>query len=196
MNIIERVKNIILKPKQEWEIIEKEDTEISDIILKYVIPLAVIPAIASFIGYLLLSFVFSAIFNTLFSTGKVFFSFWYAIKNSFVEFAIPVIVIVLASVIISALSDTFKSKNDLKKTFQLLAYSFTPFLIAGILMLVPYLGYLGRIAGIYGFYLLYLGIKPMLKTPEDQHVPYLAVSIVVVLVLSSIFGFGLSFILL
>lgn len=51
MTLVERVKGILGKPKEEWEKISLEDNQQSAILTGYLIPLALIPAIASFIGY-------------------------------------------------------------------------------------------------------------------------------------------------
>ena len=50
MNIVERVKNIIMTPKTEWDVIAGEATQPKDLIITYVLPLAALAAIAGFIG--------------------------------------------------------------------------------------------------------------------------------------------------
>jgi putative effector of murein hydrolase LrgA (UPF0299 family) len=51
MNLIERAKNIIVTPKTEWQVIAAEEPNAMAILTGYVIPLALIPAVASVIGY-------------------------------------------------------------------------------------------------------------------------------------------------
>ena len=51
MKLIDRIKNMLLNPKTEWEIIESEETDPKTLTLTYLLPLALIPAIASFIGF-------------------------------------------------------------------------------------------------------------------------------------------------
>jgi len=50
MNLVDRAKNILLKPKQEWEIINEETTTTADLYKNYIIYLAAIGPIAAFIG--------------------------------------------------------------------------------------------------------------------------------------------------
>ena len=50
MNLVDRVKNILITPKTEWEVIKNEQTTTSDLFTKYVLILALIPVIATFIG--------------------------------------------------------------------------------------------------------------------------------------------------
>jgi len=56
MEIINRVKNVLLSPKTEWLAIEAENTPHSKVFTSYVVPLALIPAVAAFIGYGLIGY--------------------------------------------------------------------------------------------------------------------------------------------
>jgi len=51
MDLISRVQNLIIKPKDEWVKIKSETTPPMTLILSYAAILAAIPAIAQFIGY-------------------------------------------------------------------------------------------------------------------------------------------------
>ena len=50
MDIVERVKGIILRPKQEWQTISGEATTIPELYKTYVMVLAAIGPVASIIG--------------------------------------------------------------------------------------------------------------------------------------------------
>jgi hypothetical protein len=51
MNLIERVKNILVSPKPEWDVIDGENAPHMKVFTQYVLLLALIPAIGYFIGY-------------------------------------------------------------------------------------------------------------------------------------------------
>src|SRR6186713_257711 len=51
MSIFTRAKNILLTPATEWLVISGETETPRTLLVKYVIPMALVPAIASFIGY-------------------------------------------------------------------------------------------------------------------------------------------------
>ena len=51
MNLVERAKNIIITPKTEWDAVAAEEPNIQQILLGYVLPLALIPTIATIIGW-------------------------------------------------------------------------------------------------------------------------------------------------
>src|SRR4030043_1623068 len=50
MNMVERIKGILLKPKQEWQTISGETTPIPELYKAYIIILAAIGPVASIIG--------------------------------------------------------------------------------------------------------------------------------------------------
>jgi hypothetical protein len=51
MEILNRIKNILVAPKKEWAIVESENEPHGKVFVSYLLPLALIPAIGSFIGY-------------------------------------------------------------------------------------------------------------------------------------------------
>ena len=50
MNIVERAKRLLMSPKQEWEVIDGEHHSVQDLYTKYVMILAAIGPVATFIG--------------------------------------------------------------------------------------------------------------------------------------------------
>src|SRR5215475_16184931 len=51
MNLVERVKAILLTPKEEWPVIDSETGDANYLFTNYVAILAAIPAVCTFIGY-------------------------------------------------------------------------------------------------------------------------------------------------
>ncbi len=188
MNLIERAKNIIVAPQKEWDVVNSETPNVSGIITGYVLPLAGAAALAAFIGYAFIGI----------NVG-----FGYRIKgiNWGLYQAIAVLAGALLSVFVSAfvidaLAPSFGSEKNLGKSVQLVAYSWTPAWIGGLLAIIPSLAVIGSLAGLYGLYLLYLGLPKLKKTPEDKKVTYYVVSLLVMIVVFFIVGLILSKILM
>ena len=181
MNLINRAKSILLTPKTEWSLIESEQTDVKTLTTNYMLPLALIPAIAGFIGFGLIEQ------NVLgFHIGSAGYGLRYAIVNlvSTIGGAF------LTAYIIDLLAPSFGSEKNFLQSFKLVVYSYTPMMVAGILLIIPSLSILATLAGLYGLYLLYIGLQPLKKTPEDKKTSYFVVSLIVVIlgsfVLSSI----------
>jgi hypothetical protein len=142
------------------------------LLMKYVIPLAFVPAIAIFIGYGLIG-----VDVGLFRMGGISWGLVMAIDS----FVASIIGYYLCTYIIDALAPSFDSEKNIGKSAQLVAYSYTAAWVAGIFSILPALAILG-ILGLYGIYLFYLGIPVMKKTPEDKRIAYMIVSAIVLIV--------------
>jgi Yip1 domain len=184
MKLIDRVKNIIVSPAKEWDVINSEEPNISGIITGYVLPLAGAAALAAFIGY-----------------GLIGFNIGFGIRMKGIDWgiyqALTVLVMAICSVfigafVIDALAPNFGSEKNMGRSVQLVAYAYTPGWVGGLLAIIPSIALIGAIAGIYGLYLLYLGIPKLKKTPADKHVGYFVVSLVVMIVIYFVIGLIMS----
>lgn len=170
MNLVDRAKNIIVSPKTEWETIAGEQPDVGGIFTSYVIPMALIPAVATFIGY---SFI-----GVGFMSGITF-----GIAYAVIGLLSSLIGVFLLALVVNLLAPNFGSEKDMGRAMQLVAYSYTPMWVGGILGLIPFLSWLGALFGLYGIYLMYLGFPHTMKTPQDKVVVYMIVTIIVLMVL-------------
>ncbi|MEJ2495401.1 MAG: Yip1 family protein [Ignavibacteriaceae bacterium] len=127
MNLVDRAKNIIVSPKTEWDVVAGEEPNIQQIIVGYVIPLALIPAIAVILGW--------GLFGVL---GYK--SFTYGIALGLVQLLNAIIGVFLAAFVIDALATSFGSQKNLGRAVQLVAFSMTPAWLGGILSIFPAIG--------------------------------------------------------
>ena len=183
MNLINRVKSILLTPKTEWPVIETETTDVKTLTVNYLLPLALITAVATFIGYGLIG---QNVFGV--HIGSAGFGLRYAL----VSLVSTIGGAFLTAYIIDLLAPSFGSEKNFLQSFKLVVYSYTPMLVAGILPIIPSLGILATLAGLYGLYLLYIGLQPMKKTPEDKKTSYFVVSLIVVILGSVVLSAILS----
>ena len=174
MNLVERAKKIIIEPKKEWPVIEQENTSIGQLIGSYLIILALIPAVCTFIGY-------GFIGIDIPYYGHIGSLSW-GIRQAIVSLITTVAGAFVTAFIIDALAPSFGSTKNLNKAFALVVYSYTPTMVAGIFLIYPALAIIATLAGIYGLYLLYIGIAPMMKTPPDKVTTYFVVSLIVTIV--------------
>lgn len=174
--LVERVKNILLKPKETWEVIDDEPATVGGLYKGYIIPLAVIPAVCGAIG------------SSLIGVGAMGIHVKTPIVAALVggvfSFAMSLIVVYVMSLIIDFLAPNFGGTKNPIQAFKVAAYSYTPSWIAGVFGLLPALMPLTVIAALYGLYLLYLGLPRLMKSPEDKSLPYTALVIVAALVVS------------
>ncbi len=166
MNLIERVKNILVSPKTEWEVINGETATPMSLLTGYVLILALIPALFSFLGAYLL--------------GGGYFGMKYYIISAVISYVISIASFFIFTYALDLLATAFGSEKNINKSAQVAAYSSTAIYIVGVLAIVPFLGWLVMILGaLYAAYLMYLGVGPLKKTPEDKKVIYVLVVIIV-----------------
>src|SRR6185312_5398763 len=84
---------------------------------------------------------------------------------------------------------SFGGQKDMTQALKVVAYSWTASWIAGIAVILPWIGWLIALAGaIYAIYLLYLGLPSTMKCPPEKAGGYTAVSVIIAVVLSWIIG--------
>jgi hypothetical protein len=187
MNLIERVKALLFSPKTEWEVIAKEETSTSKIIGGYLLPLVLIPVVATFISYAVIGY-------------KIpFFGYIQSVELG-IRSAISMLIslfagALLTAYIIDSLAASFGAEKNLNKAMQLVVFSYTPSLIGGIFYIYYGTAFLGGLLGLYGLYLLFLGLKPMMKVGDDKQVTYFVVSLVVTIAVSIVLSLVLTSIL-
>lgn len=180
MNLVDRVKNILITPKTEWEVIKNEQTTTADLFAKYVMILALIPVLATFIGQSLIGISLGPFgsYKIPVSNGLI-----YAV----VYYILSIVGVYLVAFIIDALAPSFGSTKNMEASLKVAVYSYTAAWIAGIFSIIPILGILG-ILGLYSLYLMYLGLKIVKDTPQDKLVGYLVVVIIIAIVIYFVIG--------
>lgn len=187
MNLIERAKNILLSPASEWDAINNEQPNVQGIITSYVFPLAGVAAIAAFIGYGIIGFNYGLVRFRGIDWG---------LYQAISIFAGALVSVFLSAGIIDALAPSFGAEKNFGRSIQLVAYSWTPAWVAGLLAILPSLAVISLLAGLYGLYLLYVGLPKLKKTPEEKHMPYFFVSLITIIIVFVIVGWIISTILM
>jgi len=173
MDIVSRVKNIITTPQTEWPVIATEQTDPPTLYTSYIIPLAAITPVVTFIS---LSLWGIAGYRPI---GTFFFS-------AVAQYIFTLIGVGIMGFIFAKLAPTFGGQDDVNQGLKLAAYAATPGWVAGIFIIVPFIGWLVALAGaIYGLYVLYLGIPVLMRNPQEKTLVY-AVSAIVVAILISL----------
>ena len=180
MNLIQRVQDILLKPKATWPVIAGEPDDVKAIYTNYLVYLAAIPALAGFIGM--------SIFGISFFGATVRVPVLSGLMNMVVSYVMSLVMLYVLALIANALAPTFKGEKHLPSAVKLVAYGATAGLVGGIFSLLPALSMLGLLAAAYSIYLLYTGIPVLMKAPEDKAVGYTAVLVVCGVVAGLILG--------
>lgn len=160
MNLLRRVKGLILAPEAEWTIIESENMSVGELYRRCIIYLAAIPPFASFLGVWLFGYSRGAL-------GDAHVTFGAGMFRAITQYFVTLPMIFLVAFVLASAAPTFDGRTNDAKALALAAYSYTPAWLAEIFGLVPGFRWLD-ILGFYGVYLFYLGAPRMLKCPKDN----------------------------
>ncbi|HSP88743.1 MAG TPA: Yip1 family protein [Ignavibacteriaceae bacterium] len=184
MNLVERAKNIMFNPKQEWEVVKAESITTSDLYTKYAIILAAIPAVAGFIGY--------TAFGISWGFGTIKLPVSTALTWAIITYVTSLVGAVILSFIVDALAPSFGSTKDMVASTKVVVFGYTPAWVAGIFYLFPSLGVIAALAGIYGLVLMYMGLQKVKDVPQDKMVGYFVVIIIVAILVYFVMGLIVS----
>lgn len=182
MNLVDRVKKILLTPKTEWDVIAAETTPTQQLIVGYVLPLAAVAAVAAFIGQVVIGVSVPVM-------GTVRFGIVAGLIGLVMSVVMAVVMVFVVGLIADALAPSFGAQKNSAQALKVAAYTFTPVWVLGILNIIPMLGVLGILGAIYAIYLLYLGLPRLMKAPEDKAAGYTAVVVLAAIVLLVVVAF-------
>ncbi|MGD9489476.1 MAG: Yip1 family protein [Calditrichaceae bacterium] len=188
MNIIERVKRILMTPATEWEIIKAEQASVSGLFSNYAVILAAIPAAAGFIGF--------SFFGISSGYGSFKFSIGTTLTWAVVSYIMSLIGVFVVGYVIDFLAPNFGSTKDLVSSMKVAVYAYTAAWVGGIFNLIPSLAIVSALAGIYSLVLLYKGIESIKMPPANKLVSYFVVTLLIAIVIFFITGALLSPILM
>ncbi len=177
--LINLAKLFILNPKQGWETVKEDTSSAQQHVTSYVFPLALIPAIATFIGVGIIGY---SLFGVRVQSMEL------GITQAVTSLLSTLLGVFISGFVISKLAPSFQTEVSLDKAVKLVGFSYTAMLVAGIFNILPALAILAFIAGLYSLYVLYLGFKPMTNVAEEKSMGYFIVSIVVIILVYVVIG--------
>jgi Yip1 domain len=175
-----RIRGILADPRREWPVIAAEPTTPAALYRGWIIPLAAIGPIASFIGFTVFGI-------SLPFMGRYRVPIASALTGSIVRYACALAGVYLLALVIDKLAPSFGGQSDRLQALKVAAYSSTAAWLAGIFGLFPPIAFLGLL-GLYSIYLLYLGLPALMKSPPERAAGYTAVVVVVAIIVFVVIG--------
>jgi hypothetical protein len=186
MNLIERIKAILLQPKSEWLVIEREPGDAGYLFTNYVAILAAIPPACSFIGISIIGF------------GPYRIGIMSGLFHAIIVYVLTLVGVFVTAYIIDYLAGMFGGQKNLDNAMRVSAYAPTAAWLCGIFNLIPMLSILGLL-GLYSLYLLHTGLAALMRPAADKALFYtiavvvcmVVIWFVIVGILAALFGFGM-----
>jgi hypothetical protein len=170
VNLIERVKNILLSPREEWPKIASETATVQSLYVGYILILAAIGPLAMVVRSLVSGF-------------------GIALPLAIGMYLLTLVAVSIVALIVDTLAPTFGGERNFVGSLKLVAYAYTAAWVAGIFRLIPVAGaIIGLLAAIYSIYTFYLGVSPVKKSPADKAVGYTIVVLICNILLFWVLG--------
>jgi hypothetical protein len=181
MDAMRRVVGIVLHPKTEWERIAAEDTTVDVLIRHFLLPLALLAPIATFIGI--------RYFDASWDEDM---GFLVAPQDAFAAaattlFASLTSVFALAGIFV-LLAPLYGSTRDYRVALKVATFGAVPMLLAGALLFLPVLALLGLFGLSYTLYLYWLGARTVLQVPRKHQAEFIGIAMMMLMVASSLGG--------
>lgn len=161
---LQHVLGVMYNPNQEWKQIEKEGYSASQVFMKQIAVLALIPAVSLFIGTTQVGwsvaggeYVQLAVESAL--PAAVLFYFAMAVAVGVIAYSIY------------WMEKTYGGKASLDNCLTLTAFTATPMFLVGLTGLFPMLWFnvgAGMLAVSYSIYLLFKGVPQIMHIPEER----------------------------
>ena len=182
--LLQRVLDILMRPRDTWLQIDAEDGNPARIYLGYLVFLAAIPAVAGFIGYSLIGVgAFGISVRVPVVQGLV---------SMVVGYVLSLAMVYVLALIANMLAPRFQAQQDMGSAFKLVAYASTAGMLGGVFSILPSLAMLGLLAALYSVYLLYTGIPVLMKAPQEKTVGYTAALVVCGILAGIVVGLATS----
>ncbi|MQA29568.1 MAG: DUF1282 domain-containing protein [Luteitalea sp.] len=181
MDIKTRAVNVLKTPGAEWARIAAEPATVNSLIVGYAAPLAAIPAVCSFIGSTAVGVPVPFVGTIRIGVGR-------GLVTAILSWVFALVGVYVASLVVEKLAPQFRSRGDLVQAMKLVVFAYTPVWVAGVLNIFPPLSVLAILAAFYAIYLFYLGLPPVMGTPQESVIPYMAVAAIVIIVITVVLG--------
>jgi hypothetical protein len=182
--LLQRVLDILMRPRDTWLQIDAEDGNPGRIYLGYLVFLAAIPAVAGFIGYSLIGVgAFGISVRVPVVQGLV---------SMVVGYVLSLAMVYVLALIANMLAPRFQAQQDMGSAFKLVAYASTAGMLGGVFSILPSLAMLGLLAALYSVYLIYSGIPVLMKAPQEKAVGYTAALVVCGILAGIVVGLATS----
>jgi hypothetical protein len=172
-----------MNPNGIWNEIQEEGLSPKEVYLRYLVFLAALPAIATYLGMVTIGMnipLTNATFRWPVVGGLV---------TTVVSLAMSLVTVAVAAKVIELLGPKFKASPSFGDTVRLVAFAMTPSYIGGILGIIPVLSMLGLLFSLYALYVFYQGFQPMTGVASERKISYFIVSLIVSFVAMFVISF-------
>lgn len=173
---------VLIDPAGAWPRVAKEPADWVSLMTRYVVLLALVPALCGFIGVSIIGVIVPG-------TGVVRVPLFDGIFGAIFFYLENFVVVLALGLLLHLTAPLFGGRRDFGSALTLTVYSYTPVWLTGIFLLLPGLHFL-MLTGFYGAYVLLAGLPAMLQTPPPRARSFAALIVACALLLTLLAGWA------
>jgi hypothetical protein len=183
--VIGRAWLLVRSPESAWPGIAAAADPVGRILLRYVVPLSLVPALAWIVGSFAFPDDIGGAAGARDARGIVLSGIW--------TFASSLLTVALLTVAIAAVAPMYGVQRDFPGAFRVSAFGLTPLWLAGVLLVKPALLLALLVAALHTCYVLHAGLRAVLGVRPGDAAEYVAVGIFITAAASTLVGGILGF---
>jgi hypothetical protein len=181
--LLRRALRLLVSPAREWAAIAADRESWTGVALRYVLPLAAVPAVAWMVGRAL----FPADLVTWESAPLAHVPMAF-VRAGAVAFCGSVVWVTLLAGAFRALAPMFGARRDWARSWKVAAYGTTPVWVVGVLLVKPVLVGLLLVAMLHCSYLYYAGLQVVAGVKQSAAAEYVGIVVFLALIASTLLG--------
>lgn len=185
METVRRIVYLTFRPAAEWDRIAREATSVDALLRRYILPLALLPALATTIGMYTFDRDWDPVQGYLVPHSEIFAAGW----TTF--FGIVASIFLLAA-IFALIAPMFGCKRDFLASLKVATYGATPVLVAGATLVLPVMAIVGLAGTCHTLFLYWVGVKRVLNVPASGGAEFVGISMVLLAFTSVVAGAAAS----
>ncbi|MCX5750948.1 MAG: Yip1 family protein [Candidatus Saganbacteria bacterium] len=158
--LVSKIRKLLLLPNDTWKEIKFESTSVSDLFRSYAVYIAAVPCLVAILRYGIIG-----IYDPF--QGLIRVSFINILFFAVVKLGANLLAIYAMAKLTTYLAYCFDSKVEFTPALKLVVYAVTPFWLADVFLLIPFLR-IFTILGWYSVYLFYVGLPIILETSQEK----------------------------
>jgi hypothetical protein len=183
--VLRRVLTLILTPSEAWDEIASEPTSVDQLIVRYIVPLALLAPAATVFGMKTFDASWDPAHGYLVPPDAI----WAA--GAATLFATILSIFGLAAIFV-LIAPMYGSSRDYRSALKVATYGAVPVLVAGATLVLPVMAMVTVVALCHTLFLYWLGVRRVLAVPDDARTEFVGISLVMLGGVSSIAGAALS----
>lgn len=185
METLKRIVSMFVRPREEWLAIEREQTTIDRLVRRYIVPLSLVPPIATVIGMQTFDASWDPQHGYVVPRDQI-----YAAGAATLIATIGSIFVLAA--IFRLLAPMYGSRRDYLSALKVATYGAVPVLVASATLVLPVMVIVSVVALTYTLFLYWLGVRDVLQVPANQQTEFVGISMMLLGALSALLGAAAS----